>query len=224
MTRKLRLLMLAICAGSSALAIEPESDFGAWFGLNVQKRVTRTFSLNLNPQVRFNRNATAVDQYMVDAGGEFRITRNLRASLNYRHAQSNRLDYYSARHRLFVDVNLREKVGRFTLGLRERTQAQVQDLASSDIGKYPVWYLRGRLSAKYDTGLPWKPYVSMEVFYRLRDPGKPERSVDQYRYETGIDYAVARDHSVNVFYMLKRNPEDRVMNEFILGLGYEFVF
>ena len=69
MMRSIRLFVLALLIGSSAAAFEPDSDFGAWFSVNVQKRVTRTFSLNVNPQVRFNRNLATVDQYMAELGG-----------------------------------------------------------------------------------------------------------------------------------------------------------
>ncbi|HRI42086.1 MAG: DUF2490 domain-containing protein [Bacteroidota bacterium] len=224
MMRSIRLFVLALLIGSSAAAFEPDSDFGAWFSVNVQKRVTRTFSLNVNPQVRFNRNLATVDQYMAELGGEFLITRNFRATLNYRLTESNRLDYFSTRHRVFLDLSYKQKYGRVVIGLRERIQSQFKDVYSSDLGRYPAWYLRTRLSLKYDTDLSWKPYASTEIFYRTRDLENPGNSVDQYRYEVGIDYSITQDQSLNVFYMFKRNPEDRVYNEYITGLGYSITF
>lgn len=225
MTRwKCCLLLLALFSSTHVFAFEPERDFGAWFSVNLQKRVTRTFSFIFNPQIRLNRNLETIDQYMLEGGGEYLLARNIRASLNYRLTRSNRLDFYSTRHRLFLDVNFKQKFGRFGFGIRERFQSQVQDIYSSDIGKFPAWYMRTRGSVKYDTDLAWKPYVSAEIFYRARDLGNPGNTIDQYRYETGIDYSFFRDHSLNVFYMIKRNPEDRVFTEYITGLGYSYTF
>lgn len=222
--RRLRLLLLAMCASASVLAFEPESDFGAWFSVNAQKRITRTFSLNFNPQVRFNRNLETVDQFMAELGGEVLLSRSFKASLNYRLTESNRLDYYSTRHRVFLDVSFKQKFGRIGIGIRERFQSQFKDIYSSELGRYPAWYLRTRATVKYDTDLAWKPYASAEIFYRARDLENPGNSVDQYRYEFGVDYSFTKDQTLNVFYMFKRNPEERVYNEYIAGLGYSFTF
>lgn len=196
-----------------------QEDAGLWSSISLQHKFTQRLSAGISEQLRLYQNISAVDQFFTDVSLEYGFTKNFKASLNYRLISKNQLEYYSTRHRFYLDLSYKYKLSPLVLVLRERLQQQVADLNSSDNGHIPEWYSRTKFSVKVDLGKKITPYVAAEMFYLIDDAVEDPQVIDRVRYEAGVDYEFNRRHSLNFFYLIQ---ESYVSDErdFIIGLGY----
>ena len=126
--------------------------------------------------------------------------------------------------------------GDFRFSLRERWQytyrpEQTVDqrwdcLNSVYDGKKKVYggmgknVLRSRLQVEYDKkGLAVTPYANVELFNAW--------NIEKVRYHVGLDWKVAKKHSLGIFYRYQHvygDDDDLEPNIHMLGLGYKFKF
>jgi hypothetical protein len=196
-------------------------DVGAWLSASVQKKITREMEASITGELRFNNDASAVDELLSDAGLEYSLSKKLKAGLHYRFISKNEPNYYSKRHRVYFDLSYKQKVSSIALTVRGRIQEQYTDFYSSETGKIPDWVFRGKLSAKYEVNKKISPYLSAECYFIVDDVKEQENYISRYRYEAGISYQFNRAHSINPFILYQHNiPSD--FNELIYGLAYAF--
>ncbi len=197
-------------------------DVGLWLGVAIQKQLTRQLEGSLGEQLRLNHDVTTINQLLTDVGLAYAVTKKLKVGLNYRFINSNQDNYYSKRHRFYMDVSYKEKAGSVTFTLRERIQSQFNDYYSSETGKVPVWTLRSKLTSKFDIEKKYSPYLSGEIYY-LIDNAKEIEGYSRYRIETGINYDFNRIHSVNP-YILYQHVISIPYDELIYGVTYSYNF
>lgn len=202
------------------ISIAQVDDIGAWFGVTVQGQLTRRLEASISEQIRFHHDVTEINGMLTDVGIEYSITNKLKAGVHYRFINSNRDNYYSKRHRVYIDVSWKEKIKFVTFSLRERIQEQFNDYYSSENGKIPTWTLRSKLSAKFDINKKYAPYLSTEVYYLL-DNVEEASGITRFRYETGISYDFNRIHSINPF-ILFQHSRSTGFNDLIYGIMYSY--
>lgn len=146
-------------------------------------------------------------------------------------------DYWGSRHRFNVSLTFDKKLfGDFRFSLRERWQytyrpEQTVDqrwsiLDNAYDGKQKVYggrgknVLRSRLQIEYDKkGLAVTPYANVELFNAW--------NIEKVRYHAGLDWKVAKKHSLGIFYRYQHvygDDDDLEPNIHMLGLGYKFKF
>jgi hypothetical protein len=218
---KLHIIICFILAGISPLkTIAQIDDIGLWTGATLQKQITRKLEGSLEEQLRFNHDVTTINLLLTDAGVGYSFNKHFKAAFHYRFINSNQENYYSKRHRLYIDLSYKQKVQKFSFVLRERIQDQYSNINSSETGKVPVWTLRSKLTAKIDIDKKYSPYVSCEVYYLL-DDAKQRNGITRYRYEAGFDYQFNRIHSINPF-VLYQHSTSPSFDELIYGLMYTY--
>ncbi len=198
-------------------------DVGLWLGISAEKQVTRNASVSLGEQIRFNHDVTTIDVILTDAGFNYSFSKKFKAEFHYRFIKSNQENYYSTRHRFYLDLAYKQKVGLITLTLRERIQEQFNDYYSSENGEIPFWTLRSKLTAKFDLDKKYSPYLGGEVYYAIDNAKEVDQFFSRIRYEAGINYEFNRANSVNPFILLQHT---RVVdyNELIYGITYSYSF
>ncbi|MFM2207866.1 MAG: hypothetical protein RL213_1841 [Bacteroidota bacterium] len=202
-----------------------DRDFGWWSSIALQHRLTNRWELSLAEQVRTNRNLETVDLFFTQAGIQYGIRKNLKASVSYRFIRRNELEFWSTRHGFYADLAYRKKLKPLVIGIRARLQGRGEDLLVSRESAGPDWFFRARLGIQYDTGRRWTPHVSHETFVLLRSVTDPERNGDitRFRYSAGIEYEFNRHHALDVSYTLQHNRSPW-LDEFIVSTGYAFSF
>jgi len=201
------------------------NDAGMWFSINAEKKITPVFSFTLSEEGRFNENISELGTFFTDAGLSYKIGKLFKVSINYRFTNKRQVnDFYSKRHRYYVDLSIRKKFKPIILSFRTRFQSQYTDMFSSSTGLMPSYYSRNKLTLKFDLDKKYTPYISTELFSPLnnQDGGI---LIDNARYTAGIEYAFNRMHSLDIFYLIQRecnvkNPE----TDYIIGLGYNLNF
>jgi hypothetical protein len=215
-------MALLLLAGNYCYA--QRSDAALWMSMNAEKKITKGFSVSLAAELRMNNNITEVGTYFTELGLNYRFSKKVRLSGNYRFMVRSKNDgTYSNRHRYYFDLAYREKIKSVTVSFRTRFQSQYADIYSSAEGKIPEYYLRNKLTIKYAVTKKVTPYISAELFTPLCNVDGI--TIDNVRYSGGVEYEFSRAHTLDLFYMLQQ--EYNVKNtetDHIIGIGYYFTF
>lgn len=197
-------------------------DAGLWTSVSFEAKLVKKLSFNISQEFRFNENITELGAAFTDAGFSYKLNKHFDFAANYRFTQRRRTDnYYSFRHRFYVDVKYSRKLKPFELSFRTRIQDQVSDIGRASDGGVPEYYWRNKLRLKWDTKKAYAPYVSVELFSPLNYPRI--NAFDAMRSTAGVEYEISKHHKIDIYYMIQNvlyasMPE----TDFILGLGYSF--
>jgi len=210
-------------------------DAGLWSKFNIEKKITRSFSFNLNQEARFNENITRPNTFFTEFGTTYK-NKGFKVSATYRFAQKKLLSgFYSFRHRYYFDLQFRFfKIKKVSLTNRIRYQSQYEDYYTSLRGKIPENYLRDQLVLKMELPRKIKPYVAGEIFYRLKDLDikEPEiitkskrNKIDNWRGKAGVNYEFNLRNSLGIFYMIQQEMNvKRPVRDYIAGIEYNISF
>lgn len=197
-----------------------EKDAGLWTSISVEKNFTQNFSANISEEFRFNENVSEMGTFFTDAGILFRLNNAFRIAANYRFINKRRLDdSYSKRHRYYFDLSWRKKINRITPVVRLRFQSQYADMYSSSDGFVAEYYLRPKLSLRYNAKTKWNPYISSEFFYKMF-----QKEFDNIRYTLGAERKITKKLLLNIFFIHQR--EFNVRNpvyDYIWGFAFGYV-
>jgi len=197
-------------------------DAGLWTSVNFEAKLVKKLTASISQEVRFNENITEVGSVFTDAGLTYKLNKHLQFSANYRFTQRRRKDdYFSFRNRIYVDIKFEKKVKPFQIQYRIRLQDQYADLGRAADGGIPEYYLRNKLSLKWNLNKLFTPYVSTELFSPLNYPRIS--AFDGIRASAGVEYEFSKHHKIDFYYMVQEelnvsNPE----TDFVVGLGYFF--
>jgi len=216
------LLVLFCCLGCNLFS--HAQDAGFWLSVNAEKKITQALSVSLSEEFRLNENMNEFGTFFTDAGLTYKINKYLRISANYRFICKRRLDdSYSNRHRYYFDLTVRKKFKPVTLSLRTRFQSQYADIFSSEDGKIPAYYLRDKLTIKYDAGKHIQPYFYAEIYTPLKHPY--DVFIDKTRYCAGFEYEINRMNTIDVFYLFQKEYNVKAPEtDYVIGLGYYLSF
>lgn len=210
-------------AGGEALA-QDYRDAGLWTTFNLEYTITSKFSGLLTQEARFKENISRLNLFYTDIGTQYKFSKNFKAALVYRHIDKFQDDNsYSFRHRVMLDLTFKHKFGKFTVGYRNRTQAEVRDVQSSNAGMVPEWYSRNKLGVKYDTETRFTPYGSVEFRYQFHDPRNIEsdQTWHRTRWVVGTEYQINDKNVFSTYYLMQFEynvvtPQD----QYVIGLEY----
>lgn len=200
-----------------------QNDAGLWLSAAIEKKLNKKFSATLTQELRLNENISEAGTIFTEAGVDYRFAKRWNAGLSYRFIQRRRADdFYSIRHRYMADLSYRLRIKKFAVTPRLRYQIQYRDINTSENGKVPSKYFRGKMTARYNFEKRYTPFISAEVFYQL---GIKEKFVDNLRYMAGFDYEISKFHSLNIFYMINKEVQvNDPVTEYNFGLGYKYNF
>ena len=144
--------------------------------------------------------------------------------------------YWQARHRFNVSLTASQKLGDWKFSLRERWQYTYRPEYTVDerwsylyqsydlkphtyVGKGKN-VLRSRLQVEYDKkGWDLTPYANVEFFNAW--------SLQKTRFTVGLDWKLAKQHSLGAFYRyqsVRSDDDDNEPNRHMIGVGYTFKF
>ncbi|HNX06979.1 MAG TPA: DUF2490 domain-containing protein [Bacteroidales bacterium] len=195
-------------------------DANLWMNVTFEKKITPKFSFSVSQEFRMNENISELGSFFTDLGFEYKITKIIRFSANYRFANKRRLDdSYSIRHRYYFDLTFRKKFSPVIISFRTRFQSQYADVFSSNDGIVPKNTIRNKLTIKYDQGKKLQPYIAAEIYSPLKQPY--DVFIRKTRYSAGLEYEINRMHTLDFYYLFQKeyhvkNP----VSDHVLGIGY----
>ena len=197
-------------------------DAGLWTSVNFEAKLVKSVSATVSEELRFNENITELGAALTDVGLNYKLNKHFQFSVNYRFTQRHRNDnYYSFRHRFYVDIKYSKKLKPLEFSIRTRLQDQVSDIGRASDGGVPEYYLRNKLSMKWDLNKPYTPYISFELFSSLNYPRS--YAFDGMRAAAGVEYAFSKHHKVDLYYMIQKELNvSQPETDFVVGLGYYY--
>ena len=228
-------------------AAAQSDDFGLDFSLEVEKKLSKQWSLGLEGEVRTRDNTKTMDRWSGGLNVDYKIAKWLKASAGYTFLYDNNekitykttgavnkeAHYWGVRHRFNVSLTASQKFGNFKFSLRERWQYTYRPEKTVD--RWAVddeeWeshtysgkgknVLRSRFQAEFDKkGLALTPYANVEFFNAW--------SLQKTRFNVGVDWKLSKQHSLGAFYryqVVRDDDDDNEPNIHMLGLSYKFKF
>ncbi len=201
-------------------------DFELWNDITVEKILSKKISVLFREEVRFNENATMLDDWLTTVGGHYAFNQHIKIKVLYRYTLSkDQEDGNKNSHRICGDLTLRYKHNRLIGSYRIRYQTAYSQYNSSELGHLPVQHLRNRFSLKYDIPkTPLMPYLAYEFYYSLNSI--VGNSIQVNRVAAGFEYDLTKNLSTKVYYRFQKREAlyIKAKNTYILGvsLAYEF--
>lgn len=197
-------------------------DAQLWENLNFEKALGSNFTFRFSHEGRFTNNDSRLTYYYGDFGIGYDIPRThfgILADYVFIRKQTTEL-WWSTRHQAYIAGTWKQKFGDFILHDRQMVMTQVKDINRSAYGKIPEWYLRNKVTLKYNFNFYWSAYVAEEVYWHmgLHDGSSP---VNRMRYFAGMFYRPNRVSEFELYYLIEHHEHivDPSTN-YVLGVGY----
>ena len=253
MERSIVFLLLATMLLAAQPAKSQSDDFGMWYEVGVEKKLSKKWNVALEGELRTRNDSKTTDRWTVGLSTEYKIVKGLKASVGYVFLSDNNAEkltfksdgytpkkwtpgYWSTRHRFTAGLTGSVDWKRFTFSLRERWQYT-----------YRPEYTVDQRWSYYDNAYDGKPktYESKNV-HVLRSRLQVEYdkkglavtpyasveffngwSLQKTRFQTGLDWKVSKQHTLGFFYRyqtVRDDEDDLEPNRHMIGIGYKFKF
>jgi hypothetical protein len=222
---KLKLTILSVFI---LISIQParcqNSDFGIWYGLNVDYFITKKLCIGISGNLRTYNGAKQVDQSFIEGGLSYKFNKYLSSAFVYRFTEKvERNQNFYPRHKLFLSVKGTLPAGNFDFSSRLMLQYQNKTYIEKLSDEIPEYALRIKLKGIYRIpAFPVNPYLYYESFSGLN--GSSTHVIDKERFSAGFELKITRRQSVDLEYILQRDFEPRIFNLNIISLNYNLKF
>lgn len=206
----------------SLLKAQEVNDFAVWNYVGLEKKVNKSFSVNLKVQTRLSENASQLSRAAANFGVTYKINKSFRLSAGYVYIRrnSNPGELFSNRHRLYADLTYKAELNRFVISNRLRYQSQKTDIHTSEFGSFAQNTLRDKLTVKYNFNIYVNPYIAQEMYCQLNGI-----YLSRSRTYLGLYYNINKDSNLE-FYLLRQHDlyENNPSHTYALGIGYNLQF
>ena len=203
---------------------QPQNDYSMQFKINMEKKISRSFSTSVYYQNSFNQNATEMYYNFIDAGIEYKLNRNFTMDARYRFVKiRNRDNFYDDRNLIYTDIMYAKGFGRFGLLARARFQRQFYGGMNNENPVSYRDYNRTKLQLKYRINYYWSPYVSLEAYYPFNHPVR--KTIDQWRQTAGVFYTINEQIKIEAYYQLQQLTNRKNKNHtYVTALNFYYKF
>ena len=198
------LLLLASVLLSPQCSFAQESDANLWTRFALKYDLSKKTRLAFEEEFRFFNNVSMLEQNHTEIGIKSEILDRLDVGAYYRFIYKTALDrHYSFGHRGWLQIEYLLLDKDLEISVRNRLQASVRDVQSSENGDNPDWYSRYKLSIEYKPKKAvWVPGGDIEFWHALKPYGKP--SIDKLRATLGLEYRYNSNWRWQIFYALQK--------------------
>lgn len=200
------------------------SDLGNWNTFSFNKDLNKKITLNFDQELRFRNNLTRLNLLYTNIGATYKINKYVRIAGVYRFIAKYKDDnLWGYRHRLYADLILKLRPGRFSFVYRSRVQWEWRGAGySSEYGRVPEIYWRNLFKASYKVNDLVSPYFGTELRVQVQNPRIPyHNGFDRSRFMAGVDLNLNKSNTLGFYYLLQKewnviDPE--TLN--IIGIEY----
>lgn len=206
------------------LANSQEKDFGIWYGVSSELKMTDKLEIDLSANVRTFEKATKIEEAFLEGGLAYNFSKYLSIAGFYRlteNIEDNNSYYF--RHKVFLDFKGNLPAGSFSFTGRIRFQSGIKTYIEDEEDKYPDYTARIKLKAVYKTpSFPVNPYIYVESFCPVFSD--KTRTIEKYRLSAGMEYSVSKRHSLGAEYIFQRDYLPNISDISIISINYNFKF
>jgi hypothetical protein len=147
--------------------IKVTRDFGYWAVVNIQKKLSKDFEINLEQQLRLYTNATTIDDYILDFGSKYKMNKNFKLGANIRYIYNKkRWNETENNSRYNLDLNYKGNIStKLKLYYRLRYQKDITNvLSETQMTNVNFSSIRNRIKIGYKINKNNRLYFSGEIF------------------------------------------------------------
>ena len=211
------------------MAAAQRDDFGLDFSVEVEKKINKQWSLELEGELRTRNDAKTNDRWSAGVGLDYKISKWLKASAGYTFLYDNNQEeltwknsgdpkkwtptYWGVRHRVNLSLSGSFDVGRFSIGLRERWQFTHRPEAKDkkyafnyDSDDYLSGYTLEPVKERNKGMLRSRLQVGYDIPSCKVDPFANVEmfsdgdGIQKMRYQVGVDYKIKKQHVFSLTY------------------------
>lgn len=219
-----QLPIILICCFFPLVIRAQEKDFGIWYGLSAEHKLSKKLEVDLSANVRTFNNASKVDEAFIEGGLTYSLTKHLSVAGSYRFNENieDNNSYY-IRHKFFLDLKGDISPGNFDFSCRLRFQARIKNYIQHEEDKHPDYLARVKFKATYKTpSFPVDPYLYFESFCPVY-PSKT-RTFEKNRFSAGLEFKVTRKQSFEAEYIFQRDYLPKLSDINIISINYNIKF
>ena len=234
--------IVGVLFGLALTANAQSDDFGMWYELGVEKKLTRKWSLGLEGEFRTRNNSKTADRWSAGISGEYKLMKGLKASAGYIMLYDNNAEkltfnssgdpkkwtpsYWGIRHRVNLSLSGNVDWGRFSFALRERWQYTYRPEAKEkkyaftyDDDDYLSGYNLESVKGKGKSVLRSRLQVDYDIAGCKIDPFAnielftDKNGIEKTRYQLGVDYKIQKKHVLSLTYRYQHISGDDDDNE-----------
>lgn len=215
-------VVFALC-GLVASAQEFEDDARLWLYLKLNKKIAGKLSGQLTLQNRFDDNVTRFDQIALNPEVNYKINNAFRLTGGISYGRQHRLDgAFNNQYQAYLGVLIRQSSGPWKVTLRSLTQAQWQNIYTSENGNNAFVVVRNKLSLVYSINKRFEAFTYGEINtppYRFS-----ERPISRRRVCVGLSTQLNKRSAVDTWFMhqVRYNFGSLPRRDFIYGLTYSY--
>lgn len=218
MTKKWRYVLFIIFIPISAIA--QKKDFGIWYGVSAEKKLTDKIDIDLSTRIRTFGNASKIEEAFLEGGLAYSFNKHLAIAGSYRlteNIEDNNSYYF--RHKWLLDFKGNLPVSDFSFSCRFRFQTRIKTFIKDENDKFPDYTGRIKLKALYKTpSFPVNPYVYAESFFPMFSDNT--RTIEKNRFAAGIEFSIAKRHSIEAEYIFQRDYLPHISDINIISINY----
>ncbi|MBI3502732.1 MAG: DUF2490 domain-containing protein [Bacteroidetes bacterium] len=206
----------------SGICFSQFDDAQLWENIYLEKNITQRWVIHMNEEGRITENITRPSYIYTDWGITYKACKHLHFTLAYVPIAKKQIDdYVSFRHQFYFDFTLKKKIHRFTFYDRQMFQNQYNDILRSPNWNIPSYYLRNKVTIKYNTKKDFIPYVAEEIYFQWNNSQPNGKETDRMRYYAGVFYEKDLINEFELYYLVE--PHYHISQPFtnwIIGIGY----
>ena len=199
-----------------------ETNLGASLSLELEKDLSRYFSLNMEEEVRLINNNKGFDRSVTSLGLDYALfNKKVKIGAYYAFIYLYNNDYlFEPRHRYYLNLSFKQPIEQFTLSWRGRLQGTYRDENRGEYKINPKYIMKNKFEVEYAVwGRPWKPYVSCDLSTELNDP--KGNDLTRIRYQGGTSWRLNRTDYLNFFVRFDHYMAGDDSNTWAVGVAYK---
>ena len=215
------------------------NDAQLWENINIEKKITQHLSVpHVIQEGRITENLTRPSFNYFDVGVSYKINKHIHVTLAYVWTEKRQLtEFWSTRYQAYGDLTFRKKIHKFQLNYRLMFLGQVKDYYTSENGKDIDYYIRNKITIKYDKHFKYSPYIAAELYYlENKADVHLQYHFNRVRYFAGVFYRPDLVNEFEAYYLIERqfnvnntptgNNYDNLdpLHNWVIGVGYAHTF
>lgn len=220
--------------GIAVTANAQGDDFGMWYELGAEKKVSQKWSVGLEGEFRTRNNSKTADRWSAGVSAEYKIMKGLKAAAGYTFLYDNNAEeltwknslpnkwtpsYWGSRHRLFLQVAGSVSAGNFSFSLRERWQYTYRPEAQDK--KYNFSWDEDANDNDYISGYTMEP-VKGKGKNMLRSRLQVNYDIPKYKFEPFANVEMFNDKDGIAKMRYQAGTDYKIKKRHVLSLTYRY--
>lgn len=208
----------------SYLASAQKTDFGMWYQVSAEHELIKNIDIEFSGSVRTFKNAGKIDNKFLEAGIQYKFSKNFTSSASYRLISKYEDDKeYHIRHKWFLDFKGILPVNNFELSARMRFQGTTRTYIEDNEGSGSRYFGRLRLKAAYDSPSFFiNPFIYAESFTPVFSDY--DKKISEYWLSSGIEMKITRRQALETEYIFQRDMMPKVKDLHVISINYNIRF